>query len=370
MVVYVGFRFEEMPGRTGHDGIGGSVHGFGIVHTFVDVDSFDEAFVFEPSDDFPDQGFGQGEFVGYLAVGLALLVEVFDVEVAGVNVLVGTLLQVLALGAGTQGAEVDVAAVFHDFAGDDVAGSVFKFSVPDFDLFDVLEVFVLGALADGEDAVKEVVQAGASGKVVPCDGTVEGAFGRVGDDEQVPVVFVLELLELLHELACIYAFFHVAEEVAYVVHDDGVAFQLQGGFLYLPEHEFIRFLGHGKHGVYLGPEEAGREGVCHGSVFAGVAQLELFVGELAVYVEDTTAAGDFIGHLDGKDGFAQVGVGEEAADLAFVPERKVERVGVGPFAGILHRLVGGLHEEHPAFGGILRFLQNACDCFQGIGLHG
>ena len=174
------------------------VHTLRIVHTSVDVDSIQETLVFEPADDLSDQGFAQGELVGNLPVGLALLVEFLDVELAGVNLLVGTFLQVVALRAGAQGAEVGEAAFLDDFAGDDVAGAVFELSVANFHLLDVLEVFVLGALADGKDAVEEVAQAAAASKVVAGNGAVEGPLGCVGDDQQVPVV--LELLELLHEL--------------------------------------------------------------------------------------------------------------------------------------------------------------------------
>lgn len=61
----------------------------------MDVDRVQEAFVFESADDLSDQGFAQGKLVGNLPVGLALLVQILDVEVAGVDVLVGTFLQVV-----------------------------------------------------------------------------------------------------------------------------------------------------------------------------------------------------------------------------------------------------------------------------------
>lgn len=54
--------------------------------------------------------------------------------------------------------------------------------------------------------------------------------------------------------------------------------------------------------------------------FVAVAQLELFVRELAVEVEDFGCACNLFCHLDCEDGFADVGVGEEVADFAFVPE--------------------------------------------------
>ena len=285
----------------------------------MDVDSVQKALVLESADDLPDEGFGEGKLVGNLPVGLALFVEVLDVEVPRVDVLFRALLEMVPLRTGAQGAEVGETAVLDNLAGDDVAGAVLEVPVTDLDLLDVLEAFVLGGLPDGKYAVEEVVETGAAGKVVAGDGAVERTLGRVGDDEEVPVVLVLELLELLHELAGVDAFLHVREEVADVVHDDGVALHGKGGLLDVLEHELVGLLGHGEHGVYLGPEEAGRETVGLGAVLGGVAELELFVGELAVDVEDAPAAGDFVGHLDGEDGLAQVGVGEEAADLAFVP---------------------------------------------------
>ena len=86
------------------------------------------------------------------------------------------------------------------------------------------------------------------------------------------------------------------------------------------QHEVFGPLGHCEHGVNLGTEEAWREDVRLGTVVGGIAELELFVGELAVDVEDAVLPGYFVGHLDGKDGFAQVGVGEKAADFSFIPE--------------------------------------------------
>ena len=286
----------------------------------MDVDRLDEALFLESADDLSDEGFAEGEFVGNLPVGHPFLVEVLDVEVPGVDVLFRAFLQVLALRTASQLAEVREAGVLDYLAGDDMVGAVFEDAVAHFNLLDVLEAFVLGALADGKDAVKEVEQAAAAGKVVSGDGAAEGALGRVGDDKEVPVVLDLEHLELLHEGAGIGAFLHIVAEVADVVDHDGVALQLDGRFLDVLQHEVFGPLGHGEHGVNLGAEEAWREDVCLGAVVGGIAELELFVGELAVDVKDAVLPGDFVGHLDGKDGFAQVGVGEKAADFSFIPE--------------------------------------------------
>ena len=62
----------------------------------------------------------------------------------------------------------------------------------------------------------------------------------------------------------------------------------------------------------------------------GVAELELFVGELAVDVEDRFLGGDFFGQLGGEDGFAGVGHGEEDNVLVFDDEASTEEAWVGP----------------------------------------
>ena len=81
-----------------------------------------------------------------------------------------------------------------------------------------------------------------------------------------------------------------------------------------------------------------------------VAELELFVRELAVNVDDFVFEGYFVGHLDGEDGFAEVGVGKEAADFSFVPEFEVELLGVRTLGGVFYGLVGRLEGEHADFG--------------------
>ena len=73
------------------------------------------------------------------------------------------------------------------------------------------------------------------------------------------------------------------------------------------------------HRVDFRPEEAGRERMGTTGFLVGVTHLELFVAEFAVNEEDLAGEGDFFCHLDGEDALAQVGVGEEAADLSFVP---------------------------------------------------
>lgn len=83
----------------------------------------------------------------------------------------------------------------------------------------------------------------------------------------------------------------------------------------------------------------------------GVAHLELLVGELAVHQEDVLGKGDLLGHLDSVDGFAQVGVGEQAADLAFVPKFVVEGIWIWAFARAGRKMRYSLRTiwGHPTF---------------------
>ena len=69
--------------------------------------------------------------------------------------------------------EAEEVSHFFDFIDYDVGGVVFEGSCSDFDLFDVAEAFVFGALADGEYAVEEVVEFLGSGEVVLGDGAHE-----------------------------------------------------------------------------------------------------------------------------------------------------------------------------------------------------
>lgn len=170
-----------------------SVHIVHGVHVRGRLDRAELAFLLEAVDDVAHQGFGEVELVGNLPVGLALLVERADIEVAGVDVFFRALLKVLPLRTGVQEAEVDEGVVVDYLAGDDVLRAVFKLAVADLDLLDVAEVLVFGGLADGEDAVEEIEQAGAAGQVVSRDGAAESALGRVGDDQEVPVVLYLDV---------------------------------------------------------------------------------------------------------------------------------------------------------------------------------
>lgn len=68
------------------------------------------------------------------------------------------------------------------------------------------------------------------------------------------------------------------------------------------------FVAFGTDGVWVdfGSVQAFGEDVAFSSFRAAVAELELFVGEFAVDVENVSCTGDFVGHLDCEDGFPRL----------------------------------------------------------------
>ena len=80
-------------------------------------------------------------------------------------------------------------------------------------------------------------------------------------------------------------------------------------------------------------------------VGVGVAELELFIGEFAVDVEDGLFGGNFFGQLGGEDGFAGVGYGEEDDVLVFDDEASTEEAWVGAREGFLNSLIGPIDGE-------------------------
>lgn len=274
--------------------------------------------------------------------------------------------------------EVDVAVGLFDFVEEDIGGVVAVFSGSDFKLFDIAEAVVFCGLADGEDGVEEVVEFFAAGEVVLCDGAGEGAFGGVGYDEQGPAVAFLEVHQFHHKESGIDAFVAAVAEVGEVVDDDdGAVFLQGGGFDVLDDFFFVVFDIEGDGVDFRAVEIVGKD-VASACFLVGVAHLELFVGEFAVYEEYGAVHCDFVCHLDGVDGFAEVGVGEEAADFAFVPEFVIEFAGVGAEGCVGYGLVGCLDSEHSdAFdaGEVFDFFGDGvywiiCHCFVCLGSGG
>ena len=319
--------------------------------------------------DFGNLGLADAEEGRNLAAGLALGHLLPDVHHPHIFFIVAAVLEMVFLATGGEVFEVDEVVVLLDLIDQDIVGVVAEGTVADLHLLDVADALPLGGGADGDDAVKEVEKALGAAEVVLGNGAGERAFGRVGDDEEGPSVLELQEFEVLHEGAGIGAFVHVVAEIADVVHHDNVAVVGQGRLLDVFQDDFLIVLGDHGHGVYLGTEEGVGEFVALPGDGVGVAELELLVGHLAVDVEDAVPDGDVGGHLNGEDGFSEVGVGKEAADFLFEPEFVVEWVRVWALLGVGDRVVGGLDAEDAHFAGVLGFVQGACDGFERVGSH-
>lgn len=242
--------------------------------------------------------------------------------------------------------EVDIAVGLFDFIDYDIVGVVTVFACPDFKLFDVAEPVVFGGFAYGEHAVEEIVEFLGACEVVLGDWTGEGAFGRMGYYQERPAVAFLEVHQFHHKESGVDAFVAAVAEVGEVVDYRHFASECQHCVFDVLEDFFFVVLYIEGHRVDLGSVEGFRE--CVERVRGGVrvSHLELFVGELAVNKQNFLDDGDFFGHLDGVDGFADVGVGEEAADFAFVPEFVIQGLRVGAAVCVEQGAVRGLDREH------------------------
>ena len=327
-------------------------------------------FGFEFDDDAAHAGLGKVEFFGDLTHGFALLVELANVLEQDFLVLLGVFAKVGILACEIAELEVDVTAGMDDLVEHDVVGAVAELAGADFQLLDVAKAGVLGRLADGEDGIKEVVELLGTGQVVLGDGAIERALGCVGDDQQRPAIALLEVHQFHHEDAGVDAFVGGIAQVGQVVDDRHFAAEPEHRLLDVGE-DLLFVVGYVEgERVDLSAVEACGELVQDAGVGVAVAQLELLVGELAVDQQDVLPPGDVLGHLDSEDGLAQVGVGEQAADLALVPELLVEGRGVGPAAGIGDGAVGRLDGEHADVVGCCRALDLVADGLDGVLFHG
>ena len=343
--------------------------GVHAVHRVLGVCALGRGHGLDAGGDFADQRFANAKNTSDISVRFALLKQFLDILVLCLGIVLGTLPQVVILRGELSEGEVDVAVDLNDLIDHDVVGVVAEFAGADLELLDVAQGVVLGGFADGEDGVEEVVEFLGAGEVVLGDGAGEGSFGRVGDDQQGPAVLLLEVHQFHHEDAGVHAFVGGVAEVGQVVDDGDLALEFEHGVLdVLEDLLFVVFDVKG-HRVDLGSVEARWELVQEAGFGIGVAHLELLVGEFAVDQEDILGQGDVFGHLDSVDGLAQVGVGEEAADLSFVPEFVVEGVGIRSQTSVGEGSVGCLDGEHAdvlARGRSLDFSRYGLD---GIVLH-
>ena len=56
------------------------------------------------------------------------------------------------------------------------------------------------------------------------------------------------------------------------------------------------------------------------AVVVGVAELELFLGQLKIQIQHIVGLCYMVGYLYGKDGLAYIGVGKEAGQFSLIPE--------------------------------------------------
>ena len=317
-------------------------------------------------DDFTDHRLGYSNLGGDVTVVQTLLVEFYNTHIALDDVVVIRFGEVVFLRLRVQEVEADHVIVFAEFEDHHGTGSVGKTAVTDFQLLDEAEVFVLGAEADGEDAVKVIEQFLRSCEVVLGDGCPGVALGRVGDDEDGPGVLLLEFQEFHHEGAGILAFFGVVAEIADVVHDDDGGLHLKGGFLDVAEDAvFPVFEIHA--GRYDGgTEEVVGEAVQLAGFLVGVAVLELLGREFAIEIQDAETLGDSFGDLDCEEGFTDVGIGKEAGNFALVPELVVKGLWVGLSGGINECVVDTLDGKHVDVGRVRLGFHCCRDSLDGI----
>ncbi|EEB23632.1 hypothetical protein BACDOR_04085 [Phocaeicola dorei DSM 17855] len=139
----------------------------------------------------------------------------------------------------------------------------------------------MGTFANGKYTVKEVVQAFASGKVVRGDGTVQGAFGSMCQDEEGQPVFLLEIVELDHQPSCRIPLFHGTAQIGKVINDEYPASCLQCHLLDATDDCLLEV------GIKEGITIKGYtvqpfgEGI-QIAVLVGIAELELFLGQLEI----------------------------------------------------------------------------------------
>ena len=172
----------------------------------------------------------------------------------------------------------------------------------------------------------------------------------MGQHDDGEVEGLLELDQALHEFGGGGGFLGVAGDEGDVVDEDLADAEL-GGFLHAGEDGFVHVGAVDVFRIELGPEEVVREDVAYAALGVGVAELELFVGEFAVDVEDGLLGGDFFGQLGGEDGFSGVGDGEEDGVLVLDDETVAEEAGVRSREGFLNPLIGFLDGESANFDG-------------------
>ena len=315
-----------------------------------------------------------GDFLGHLLV----------IDLVAVAPMPAGRQEVGAFGAGAFEAEPEEIAGFDDAAEGHIVVAVDLCGAALFYLFDVAEMVVGAAFADGEGAVGKVDEEFAAVEVVGREGCAGvAAFGCVGEHEDGQVVLRFEGFEVLHEAEGDGGVFGTAAQAGDVVDNEDGGFDEVDLVFDAVEEEIVVDAGvSGEVDAVIGVEFGAEEAVVKvvAALLVGVALVKLAGAELEVDIEDVglrgveregadgPAAGDAVGDLYGEDGFADVGIGKEDAKFALVPERAEEHFGFGLALAEVHPAVSGAYGEEVA--GLVEVGLGWCGGFAGGGAQG
>ena len=164
-------------------------------------------------------------------------------------------------------------------------------------------------------------------------------------DKHRQVIPLFEVVELYHQPSGGIALFHCTAQVGKVVHDENLTAGLQRHLLDAADNRLFKVCFQQRIAVKRYPIQLFRKGI-EVSVFIGIAELELFVGQLEVQIQYIVSPCDAVGYLYGKDGLAHIGIGKEAGQFPLVPETVPQRTGRGQQRCFEYSPVGSLDTHH------------------------
>lgn len=227
-------------------------------------------------------------------------------------------------------------------------------------LLDVAQVRVLVAMADGKGAVGKVDEHFAALQVVYSNGVVEGALGRMRQHEHAEAVLCFERFEHFDEGQRRRGLRYRATHAGDVVDNEHPGLGLLHCALDLPLHVIFVIVVHQRvvaAGVKFGADKVFAK-VVRAVYLVEVPRLELRCAELEIDIkhfelfvhlaaEGLHAPGlaQAVAHLHGEDGFAEVGIGKQDAQLVLVPQCAEQPARRGLAVFFLEPLVGGLDME-------------------------
>ena len=138
-------------------------------------------------------------------------------------------------------------------------------------------------------------------------------------DENRQLVFLLEIVELDHQPSCCISLFHGTAQIGKVVNDEYPASRLHCHLLDATDDCLLE-VGI-KEGITIKryTVQPFRERI-EIAVLVGIAELELFLGQLEIQVQHIVGLCYTVSYLYGKDGLAHIGVGKEAGQFPLIPE--------------------------------------------------